>query len=594
MSIFLQPFLISLCASLAFTPVIRFFAIRYNFLAQPGEDRWHKTPTALYGGVAIFLAFMLGLLIFAPDKNTLFWAFVLGGIMTFAFGLFDDIFHIMPYTKIVFQVIIACSMVLFGITFKAITNPLISVPVTIFWFVAIMNAFNLLDNMDGLCAGIAIITAGGIFVYYGFNGNYLIALTGCLLAAASLGFLVFNFHPAKIFMGNCGSMFLGFMFAACAVVGTWRHLSNLVITTMAVPVLVLGVPVFDTILVALARSSRGRAFYKGGKDHASHRLVGLGMSERRAVLTLYGVSLAFTILVILRVALNLAVSITLISFATILLLFFGFFLSQVRVYPEDSKPKTKGGISQRIILSGMIYHKRRIVEVLVDLIIICLSYISAYLLRYEGILSQRNLNLIGTSLPLIIIIRLICFFRFGLYGGVWKYIGLHDLISIFKAVTLGSVLSVLALVFFFRFESYSRALFVIDWLLLLVAISGVRIVLRIFREFFASISKGGKRVLIMGAGDAGELLLRELRHNKKLNLKPVGFLDDDPQKFQKKIHGIPILGSRENIPKLATDSEVAEVIVAIPSLSEEEIIGIFTICDEAGIGYRRMAEIMPK
>jgi len=591
---YLLPFFISFFLALVFTPIVRLIAHRYGFLSYPQEDRWHKKSTALYGGVAIFLAFMISLFALTPNKDIVFWALVLGGTAAFLLGLFDDIFHITPYMKITVQIIIACAMVMLGITFKAINNPLISIPITIFWFVAISNAFNILDNMDGLCAGIAAIAAGAIFIYYGSNGNYLIALMACLLAASSLGFLVYNFHPAKIFMGDCGSMFLGFMLAASAVIGTWRDISNLVITTMAVPVLVLGIPVFDTILVTLTRRSHGRPFYKGGKDHASHRLVGLGMTERRAVLTLYVVSLAFTTLVLLRCVLNLTVSVVLIGAATILLLFFGLFLSGARVYPQGSKPERIGQINKRVILSGTIYHKRRIVEVLIDLTIICLSYISAYLLRFEGVLSEQNLQLIAISLPLIITIRLICFFWFGLYRGVWKYIGLHDLISIFKAVTLGSAISIMVLLLFFRFESYSRALFVIDWLLLLVAISGVRIVLRIFREFFASISKEGRRILIMGAGDAGELLLRELRHNKIPDLKPVGFIDDDPNKFRKKIHGVSILGAREDIAAIASNVGADEIILAIPSLPEAEVADVFDICDKAGIGYRKMTEIMPR
>jgi len=592
MNDFIQPFLTSLCVALAATPLIRMLALRYNFMERPQADRWHKMPTARYGGIAIFAAFMAGLFIFAPVKGTLFWAFALGGTMAFGLGLFDDIFHITPYTKLAFQIIIACCMVLMGITFKSIINPVFSIPITIFWFVAVMNAFNILDNMDGLCAGIAVITAGAIFAYYGFNGNYLIALIACVTAASSLGFLIYNFYPAKIFMGDCGSMFLGFMFATCAVVGTWSYISNLVITTMAVPVLVLALPVFDTILVTLTRRSHGRPFHQGGRDHASHRLVGLGMSERRAVVTLYIVSFSFVMLVLLRQVLNLAVSAVLVSCAAILLVFFGFFLNGVRVYPEYSKPAVKGGVKQRIILSGMIYHKRRIIEVVVDLAIICIAYVSAYLLRYEGIVSERNLQLIVTSLPVIIIIRMVCFFAFGLYRGVWKYAGLHDLVSIFKAVTVGSVAIVLYLVFFYRFHSYSRALFVIDWLLMLVSISGVRIILRLFREFFASISKEGRRILIVGAGDAGELMLREIRHNAGLELKPIGFVDDDPRKLRNKIHGLKIMGTRDDIPRLVLDKRIDEVILAIPSLADEEAERIADICDKSGIAYKKMAEII--
>ncbi len=590
---YLQAFSISLFLSLLLTPAVRLWAVRCNFLSLPKEDRWHKHPTALYGGIAIFFAFIIPFALFTPDKNNIFYAFLLGAVMSFGLGLFDDIFHITPYSKIATQVIIACTMVLMGMSFKIIANPLINIPVTIFWFVIVMNAVNILDNMDGLCAGIATIASAGLFLYYGFNGDYIIALCAALLLASNLGFLLYNFYPAKIFMGDCGSMFLGFMLASCAALGSSRDISNLLIT-LAIPVLVLAVPVFDTIFVALTRSSNGRSIYRGGRDHTSHRLVVLGMSERRAVLTLYAVSAAFTALVLLQGVLNLAISLVLIVSGIILLLFFGLFLSDVKAYSEEPKTNNRRQ-NNKIILSGMVYYKRRILEFFVDLIIICLSYISAYLLRFEGIISSINLKLIVDSLPIIIIIRLITFFRFGLYRGVWKYAGLYDLIAIFKAVTVSSVLSVMTLVLLFRFQGYSRALFFIDWLILLVAVSGIRVVLRIFSEVFVNFSKEGKKdVFIMGAGDAGELLLRELRRNKVLNLKPIGFLDDNPTKFDKKIHGIPILGSRQDIAKLTNKYKIAEIIVAISSLTEEARAEILYSCEKANVTCRWMTEIISK
>jgi UDP-GlcNAc:undecaprenyl-phosphate GlcNAc-1-phosphate transferase len=239
----------------------------------------------------------------------------------------------------------------------------------------------------------------------------------------------------------------------------------------------------------------------------------------------------------------------------------------------------------------MIYHKQRMFELVVDFFVISGSYIAAYLLRYEGVLSPASLDLILDSLPIIIIIKLSTFYWFGLYKGVWQYIGLHDLFDVIKAVTFGCVASILALVFIFRIEGYSRAVFITDWLILLISASGVRMAMRMFREYFNFDSAGGNRIFIMGAGDAGEYFLRGLRYNKRLNFVPAGFLDDDREKKGRKIHGIPILGTRYDIPELIKKYSVNEIIIAIPSLEESMMEEIMKLCKDAGVACRKMTDI---
>lgn len=585
---YFSAFFITLALSFVLTPVIRGLALRYNFVSKPKKDRWNRRVIPICGGVAIFLAFFISFFIYA--RGSMFLPLIGGATAVFFCGLIDDIFSIKPYSKLFAQIIIAAFMCMAGISFKILPVPFLNIFATIFWFVAIMNAFNILDNMDGLCAGITVISAGIVFAYYGFYSDYSVAMPALLIGAAALGFLKYNFNPAKIFMGDCGSMLIGFIMAAISIMGTWQGASNL-LGTLAIPVLVLGVPVFDTMLVTFTRRSSGRHFYEGGKDHISHRLVVLGMSERRAVLTLYFMSFTCGLIAFMHSWLNIASGIVLIMLLALFMLFFGIFLSQVRIYEKNKEQKRESN-KEQVSLSGTIYHKQKMLEIVIDLFIVSASYIAAYLLRYEGVLVPQNIQLILESLPLIIIIKLSSFYWFGLYKGVWQYAGIHDLFDVIKAVTIGSIVSIIALVFMFHIRGYSRAVFAIDWLILLISASGARLMMRMFREYFNFDSTGGERIFIMGAGDAGEYLLRGLKYNKKNNYIVVGFIDDNFQKRGRKIHGIPILGDRRDIGVLVKRHNVNKAILAIPSLDEVSTNEIIELFKENGIACKKMSDII--
>ena len=239
-------------------------------------------------------------------------------------------------------------------------------------------------------------------------------------------------------------------------------------------------------------------------------------------------------------------------------------------------------------MNGVIYHKRRIAEVLVDLAIICLSYLSAFLLRFEGVISPVNLQLILDSLPILIGIKFLAFFSFGLYRGVWRYISLNDLVSIFKAVVVGQMASIFFLVYLFRFQGYSRTLFIIDGLLLFTLVAGSRVILRLFREFFLSVGDRGKRIFIMGAGDGGAMAVREIRNNQRLDYKTVGFIDDDGRKQGHLIHGVPVLGTRRDLVRLSKEHRIEGVLIAIPSIPDVHLKDVYEMCQQYNILCWRM------
>lgn len=291
--------LITFPISLALTWLMIHLAQRYRWVARPKADRWHQRPTALYGGVAIVVAFLIGCLAFLansgikgiPALNGL----LIDGVILFAVGLRDDIRPLNPLVKLVGQVM-AIMPFLAGVMI-AYPTPLaaVSLPFLLFWMLALTNAFNLLDNMDGLSTGIAVVVGGVLSIYFTLNGLTVFAVLSALMVAACLGFFWFNFRAhgsAHIFMGDCGSMFLGYMLSGLTALGVCPSASTPVAAAL-LPLLLMAVPLFDTTLVIIRRRREGRAISQGGKDHSSHRLVYAGFSDKQAVLLLHGVCLLF-------------------------------------------------------------------------------------------------------------------------------------------------------------------------------------------------------------------------------------------------------------------------------------------------------------
>jgi UDP-GlcNAc:undecaprenyl-phosphate GlcNAc-1-phosphate transferase len=324
----------SLLASLALTPLVRTLARRIGAVAKPKNDRWHTKVTAMLGGVAIVIAVVGPALVLVPLTRE-GRVVIAASVGLFLIGLADDFFHTKPYQKLIGQLLGAAAVVSFGLVLPWTSYFTINLVITIFWLVGITNAVNMLDNMDGLAAGVSAIAACFLGMNFIANQQWPEAVMLAAFAGALIGFLVYNHHPASIFMGDCGSMFVGFFLASSALLsGTGGGRSRSVVAVLSVPVLVLLVPIFDTAFVTLMRKRAGRAASQGGRDHTSHRLVALGLSEKHAVWMLYTFAvLAGSVAMIARHA---ALNISLIAIAsfTIALTILGERLARVRVYDE--------------------------------------------------------------------------------------------------------------------------------------------------------------------------------------------------------------------------------------------------------------------
>jgi len=587
-SYFAVPFILALLL----TPLVRKIAIRFNLVSHPRPDRWHKQPTALLGGVSIYLAFILSVFYLGSfNRNAL--GLLIGATFLFIVGLLDDRFHFAPYIKLFAQIIAGCIAIFFGNLLGIPGNFLLTAAITLFWIIAITNAFNLLDNIDGLAAGIALICSSMLFFSSLGHPINTLGIYGLIISGAVLGFLPYNFNPAKIFMGDSGSMFLGYSLAVLSIAGTTRHISSLLVT-MLIPVLILCVPIFDTLFVMIVRKIQGKKIFEGGRDHTSHRLIVLGLSQRKTVYLLCSISTVFGIIAISFSKSNIFLIVLSAILGSIVFLFLGFFLFDVTLRDKRSNGEKRSESAQeaKTILNNVFMHKRRIVEVLLDLILICVAYYSSYFLRFEGGLLSNNLFLFKESLVWIILIKMSTFFVFGLYRGVWRYVSISDLLTIFKTVSLSSIFSILFLTFLFRFQEYSRAVFFIDWILLLFLIAGTRVLFRVLGEFFSRARIKGRNILIFGAGDTGEMVVREIKRNRALNYNPIGFIDDDLTKAGNKIQGITVLGSRKKILTLANIHNIEEVLIAVPSINVEDLSEIAKICQNCGINYRKIKALL--
>ena len=575
------------CLSLLFTPVVRSLAVRQGWIAKPREDRWGRRVVARLGGAAMFASFLLAVLLWVDLRSGVF-GLLAGLAMVFLLGLRDDLSRMSPYTKLIAQLVIGCVAVFSGIRFTFIQWMWLSVPLSILWFVLVMNAFNLLDNMDGLAAGVGVIAAAFYVVHAALAGQWTIAIIAAILSGSSVGFLYYNFPPAKIFMGDSGSHLLGFGLAALPLIGNWRHSTQL-LSVLIVPVFVLAVPIFDTCFVTIQRLLHRQHPFVGGTDHLSHRLAILGLSTRQAVLALYGVSGGLGLLSLASINLNLLPTATLWLVATTALVLFGRYLAKVNVYrlsPSLDAPPSVAEERSMTFITTMLLHKRRLVEILVDFCLVSSAYVFAYLLRFEGLLTGEFQSLIVQSLPLLLVIKLTCFAAFGLYRGVWRYMGLSDLMTLVKAVATGSLLSALALLYLWRFEGYSRALLLIDGMLCLLAVGGSRVLERLLDDWIRGVSVRGVPTLLVGAGDTGARVLRSIKYEIHGARRVVGFLDDDPEKRGSRIDGTPVLGGRGSLARTLDEHRVREVLIAINDPPGHLLEHIQACCQPRGVAWK--------
>lgn len=286
--------------SLLITPLVRKGAVLIKVIDVPRDKRRvHKKPTPLLGGIAIYVAFMSVLILKKGVITNSEIAIMLGATVIAIGGFLDDKFDIKPWQKLAFQIVATVIVLAFGLKIEILTNPfsdnnpfinieLLAIPITILWVVGITNAFNLIDGLDGLSAGVALISSATIFIIAILNNRMEAATLTLILCGAIGGFLPYNFNPASIFMGDTGAQLLGFLLATISIEGAIKSATAF---ALAVPILTLGLPIYDTIFAMIRRKVNGKPMMQADRGHLHHRLLDMGLTQKQTVIIMYLISM---------------------------------------------------------------------------------------------------------------------------------------------------------------------------------------------------------------------------------------------------------------------------------------------------------------
>ncbi len=555
--------LTTLLLGLLLVPAVRAFARRVGMVAAPRKDRWHSQPTALLGGVGIFVAFALGLVAF-PEAADDAVPVLIASALLFVVGLVDDVVQIRPLLKLSLQVGAAAIVVGSGIHLPWTHQPLIDGAITMVWLVGITNAVNLLDNMDGLAAGISAIACVFLSVTFVSNGQAEHAVLPALLGGAALGFLRYNFKPASIFMGDGGSMFLGSLLGGLALLSSYGR-SRSVASVMMTPVLIMMIPILDTTLVTITRRLRGQPVSVGGRDHTSHRLVALGASERRAVVILYLVAAVSGAVALVVRELRVDALLAVIPAFGIIVVSFGMYLGMVPVRGASAKAGHGTPWGPATVLTA----------VALDVVITGLAYITAFSLRWDLSPPVDQLDILANTLAFVVVLETAAFWLSGMYRVRWNEPSVDALFTVGRASFIASVTAALAVLAIYGFSGPSRGALVLNGLLLLVGVTATRLGTVLLQRMIAGRHEDGQAmpVLIYGTGECGTFLMQEVLRRPELRLRPVGFVADRSTETEPLL-GLPVV-PRAQIETLVEKERIGDVLLST-QLDDDEIAGCFT------------------
>ncbi|MDR3592250.1 MAG: MraY family glycosyltransferase [Negativicutes bacterium] len=294
MQTYLVAFTVALAVAYFITPHVKDIAIKAGALDAPDARKVHTRPIPRMGGLAMYLAFIIAVLA-SLHVNHEILGVLLGATVILIVGITDDLRQLSPKVKLLGQIAAALVLVMFNVRIEWLTNPFgdmiyldyFSIPLTILWVVSLTNTVNLIDGLDGLAAGVSTIASVTIWMVALQQNFWMVAILTAALAGSALGFLQHNFNPAKIFMGDTGSMFLGYTLAAISILGTVKSAATI---ALVVPIVALGLPIMDTAFAIIRRYSSGRPIFKPDKGHLHHRLLEMGLSQKQAVLLMYVIS----------------------------------------------------------------------------------------------------------------------------------------------------------------------------------------------------------------------------------------------------------------------------------------------------------------
>ena len=574
--------LIALSAAFALTaaavPIVRRLARGADLLETPVEHRWHLRPVPKLGGAAMAAAFVLSVLTLAsgPELPLV----LLPALALAAVGAVDDLVPCRPGIKFAAQLAVGAAFLAFAPPIEMTGVTTIDLAIALVWFVGITNAFNLLDNIDGLAAGVAAIAGGFLVLSFLIDGDSTLlrlAIPVAALTGVALGFLLYNWHPATIFMGDSGSHLVGAFFASATLVAV-PHLQGS--GTGAIVVILLLVPCADTALVFLTRQLDGRSAFVGGRDHLSHRLVAIGAGDRRAVLMLYAVALAGGLVVVGLQTLSPAWGWALVTLYGTAVAGLGVYLAHVDVRAD---PRQRS----RFPLPTELTARFRVYEVALDALLIALAYYLGLVLRFrEPDDFSVFLGHFVRILPLVVVLHLGGLWAAGKYRRQPRGAGSSPALAALRGTLFGSAASVIAVLYLTRFEGYSRQAFAVAGAFAVLFLWGEIVALRTLDDLLRRRQRADREAVIYGGGSLGALAIRELRLNATRALTPIGVLDDTLRRGDR-VEGLYVLGTLGDLAHTLATGSIAAVIVASDSLSPERFDELLECCARHQVEVQR-------
>ncbi len=557
-----------------------------RLVAEATGDRWHARPTPTFGGVGIFAGLLAGIgLAVASGAIDATWklgGIVLGCGILFLAGVLDDLRNLSPVTKLAAQLGAAAVAIGSGLQVELVGNDVAATAIAVVWLVGITNAFNLLDNMDGLAATLAAVGCA----YFAIDAatahpNDLVLVLALSIGLACLGFLPFNLRPgrsAAVFMGDAGSQVLGFGLACLGLASSWTA-AGTTVATVLLPLIVLAIPILDTSLVTIVRLLERRPVTQGGRDHTSHRLVYSGLSEAKAVglLALVAVVLGATGLAYNALD-NARVTAVGVLLSVVLLVQFGSFLTDLREHQQGD------GTSPS--LWRALVEPRRLIEIVADFVLMCASFLGSYLFVVEGLGTPVQRAAFLASLPVLLGSRYLCFVLGGIYRRIWRYATAADELVIALACVVSAAAAWLIVRLTQGLAGFPLSVFVLDAMLCTLLVGGSRVGFRLWIEHGDRDNRrsDAHRVLVVGAGRSGRSFARELRETP--GTRVVGFVDDNPAIHGRRVAGTRVLGSLDEASRVLQQASPDEVFVTIANVPPDRLTAVIAACDAARIPCR--------
>lgn len=547
-----------------------------GFVDVPNERSSHDRPKPRFGGVAIvgafFATFAWVCVVFPPARG--FAPLAVGSAILFAAGLLDDWRGLGVGARLAVQGVAAGVALVSGNVLDHMTLPVVgeiqfgwfAYPLSMLLIVASINFYNFIDGIDGLAAGGAFIAAGAWALIASIGGQPAIALVCVAAAGSALGFLQFNFPPSKLFMGDSGSTFFGYCFAYLAIAGSHARPE----IPIFVPLLLLSSLYLDAALTIVRRLARGEKVFQPHRTHYYQRLLQLGFNHKQVTLLEYLVLALLGASALLYVkAGNLFAPFMSVAWVAL----FTLAILKIRALERGDR---------------MFWERRVVLLIATDLVAIVAAYLGAYFLRMNFQFTEAEGKAVLRALPIVVVVRSACFFKYGLYRTMWRYTSVADVLRVIKAVTAGSAIVLAAVVLLYRFVAFPRTLFLIEYFLLIVLILGVRFSARLFHEIGRE-PQGGRerRYAVIGAGDAGERIARDI-NARGPSRTVVCFVDDDPARVGLMLHGAPVEGPAERLAEVCARHRVDALAYGIAGGDEATAARWLAAARRAGVAMERV------